>query len=67
MRTQINHVEIYNSRISSVRDWKSRKRVKMDGKQIKRCAKELGISSTAVKDCLNALETTKLKTQRTGV
>lgn len=64
MRTNPKHnnpnpVQTFSSRISLVRNWKFQKRVKMDGKQIKRCAKELGISSAAVKDCLNATETAK--------
>lgn len=55
MRTQTNPVEVFAGRVAQVRDWRRSKKVKMDCKGIRRCAKELGLSSAMVKDALNVL------------
>lgn len=55
MKTQTNPTEVFAGRVNQVRDWRRAKKVKMDCKGIRRCARELGLNSATVKDALNVL------------
>jgi hypothetical protein len=54
MRTRIDHVQVFHARVSAVRDWKTTKKVAMNRANVKRCARDLKISSCAVRDAMNA-------------
>lgn len=54
MRIRIDQVQLFHSRIAAVREWKTTKKVAMNRTNIKRCAKDLRISSRAVRDAMNA-------------
>lgn len=54
MRTRSDQVSVFRARIAAVRNWKTVKKVAMNRVNVRRCARDLEVSSAVVRDAMNA-------------